>query len=306
MPAERAVPPTSGSPSSATTSASPRETGVISSLGREEPRSISELQRLAKVVRRDIVTMTAEAGSGHPGGSLSAVEILTALYFNLLRHDPAKPAWPDRDRFIESKGHACPVLYSVLARRGYFPVEELTTFRKINSRLQGHAHIETPGVEMSAGSLGQGLSFGIGTALAGRLDGRDYRVYVLLGDGELEEGQVWEAAMAAPFYKLDNLTAIVDRNGIQNDRFTSQVMELEPLADRWRAFGWRVLEIDGHDFDQVLGALQEAQGVKDQPTVIIAHTVKGKGVSFMENNPDFHGKAPNKEQLEQALQELAD
>jgi transketolase len=249
--------------------------------------------------------MTAEAASGHPGGSLSAVELLTALYFNVLRHDPKNPAWPDRDRFIESKGHACPVLYAVLARRGYFPVEELKSFRRINSRLQGHAHVGTPGVEMSAGSLGQGLSFGIGAALARRLDRRDYRVYVLLGDGECDEGEVWEAAMAAAHYKLEELTAIVDRNRIQNDRFTSQVMELEPVADKWRAFGWNVLEIDGHDFRQVLDALQWARATRGRPTAIIAHTVKGKGVSFMENNPEWHGKAPNKEQLAQALRELA-
>ena len=265
---------------------------------------LAELQRIARDVRRDIVSMTAEAGSGHPGGSLSAVELLVALYFHVMRHHPDDPAWPERDRFIESKGHACPVLYSVLARSGYFPVEELATFRKINSRLQGHAKLGTPGVEMSSGSLGQGLSFGIGAALAARLDGRDSRAYVLLGDGELNEGQVWEAAMAAPFYKLDNLTAIVDRNGIQNDRFTAEVMGLEPLADRWRSFGWHVREIDGHDMAQVLGALEEARRVEGQPVAIIAHTVKGKGVSFMENNPSFHGKAPTKEQLELALREL--
>ena len=266
--------------------------------------SVAELQRIARDVRRDIVSMTAEAGSGHPGGSLSAVELLVALYFHVMRHRPEDPAWPDRDRFIESKGHACPVLYSVLARSGYFPVEELATFRKINSRLQGHAKLGTPGVEMSSGSLGQGLSFGVGAALAARLDGRDSRAYVLLGDGELNEGQVWEAAMAAPFYKLDNLTAIVDRNGIQNDRFTAEVMGLEPLADRWRSFGWHVREIDGHDMAQVLDALEEARRVEGQPVAIIAHTVKGKGVSFMENNPSFHGKAPTKEQLELALREL--
>ena len=266
--------------------------------------NVAELQRIARDVRRDIVTMTAAAGSGHPGGSLSAVELLVSLYFHVMRHRPDDPAWPDRDRFVESKGHACPVLYSVLARSGYFPVEELATFRKLNSRLQGHAKLGTPGVEMSSGSLGQGLSFGIGAALGARLDGRDSRVYVLLGDGELNEGQVWEAAMAAPFYKLDNLTAIVDRNGIQNDRFTSEVMSLEPLADRWHSFGWHVRETDGHDLAHVLDALEEARTVTDRPTAIIAHTVKGKGVSFMENNPDFHGKAPNKEQLALALQEL--
>ncbi|MBM3945987.1 MAG: transketolase [SAR202 cluster bacterium] len=266
--------------------------------------SLDQLSRLARDVRRDIVTMTSAANSGHPGGSLSAVEVLTALYGCVLRHNPADPRWPERDRFVLSKGHACPVLYSTLARFGYFPVDELTTFRQIDSRLQGHAHVMTPGVEMSSGSLGQGLSFGIGTALAGRLDGRSYRTYVLLGDGECDEGQVWEAAMAAAHYRVDTLTALVDRNGIQNDRFVSQVMEIEPLADKWRAFGWHVVEIDGHDHAQVLRALGEAKATAGRPTVIIARTVKGKGVSFMENNPDFHGRAANKDELAVALREL--
>jgi transketolase len=266
--------------------------------------NLDDLRAVARDVRKDILTMTAAASSGHPGGSLSAVEILVALYFRALRHNPLEPEWSERDRFIESKGHACPVLYSVLARSGYFPVEELSTFRQINSRLQGHARLGTPGVEMSSGSLGQGLSFGIGVALANRLDGRKARVFVLMGDGELNEGQVWEAAMAAPFYKLDRLTAIVDRNRIQNDRFTSEVMSLEPLSDRWRAFGWHVLETNGHDLGDLLSAFDEAGRAREKPTVIIAHTVKGKGVSFMENNPDFHGKAPNPEQLERALVEL--
>ncbi|MFQ5861474.1 MAG: transketolase [Dehalococcoidia bacterium] len=260
---------------------------------------------MAQELRRTVVTMIATAGSGHPGGSLSAVELLTALYFRVLRHKPEDPRWPDRDRFILSKAHGVPILYAILARCGYFPQEELGTLRKLNSRLQGHAHIMTPGVEMSGGSLGHGLSFGIGVALAGRVDGKDYRVYVLLGDGECDEGQVWEAAMAAAHYKLDHLTAIVDRNRIQNDRFTSEVMELEPLADKWRAFGWHVQEVDGHNLSQVLEALGEARRVQGQPAAIIAHTVKGKGVSFMENNPDFHGRAPNPEELEQALRELA-
>ena len=217
---------------------------------------------------------------------------------------PEDPSWPDRDRFVLSKAHACPVLYAVLAQAGYYPEEELLTFRKIDSRLQGHAHIKTPGVEMSGGSLGQGLSFGVGTALASRLDGRDSRTYVLLGDGECDEGQVWEAAMSAAHYKLDNLTAVVDRNRIQNDRWTSDVMDLEPLADKWCAFGWHTVEIDGHDFAEVLPALEEAVNTKGSPTVIIARTVKGKGVSFMENNLDFHGKAPSSEELEAALKEI--
>ena len=259
----------------------------MSSLG------ITELQNLAKSVRRDIVSMTAEANSGHPGGSLSSVEILTALYFNILRINPEDPSWPERDWFVDSKAHACPVLYSVLVR-------------KINSRLQGHAHVKTPGVEMSGGSLGQGLSFGLGAAIAARLDKRDTKVYVLLGDGELEEGQIWEAAMAAPFHQIGNLTAIVDRNRIQNDRFTSEVMGLEPLGDRWQSFGWETVEIDGHDFSQILPALENSQISSEKPTVIIANTIKGKGISFMENNPEFHGKPPNPEQLAQALQELQD
>ncbi len=266
--------------------------------------SLDGLRRLAKDVRRDIVQMTSAANSGHPGGSLSSVEILTALYGFVMRHDPSNPRWPDRDRFILSKGHACPVLYATLARFGYFPVEELKTFRQLGSRLQGHAHIMTPGVEMSAGSLGQGLSFGIGMALAGRLDLKSYRTYVLLGDGECDEGQVWEAAMSAAHYKVDTVTAIVDRNGIQNDRFVSQVMEIEPFADKWRAFGWHVLEVDGHDHAQLLKALENVRAIVGKPTVIIARTVKGKGVSFMENNPDFHGRAANKDELPIALREL--
>ncbi|MDO8750957.1 MAG: transketolase [Dehalococcoidia bacterium] len=263
-----------------------------------------QLRRTARMLRRDILLAITEAGSGHPGGSLSELEILTTLYYCVLRHDPQNPSWPDRDRFILSKGHACPGLYAVLAHRGYFPLKDLSTFRKLGSHLQGHAHIGTPGVEMSSGSLGQGLSFAIGVALAGRVDGRSYRTYALLGDGECDEGQVWEAAMSAAHYKVDTLTAIVDRNGIQNDRFTHEVMELEPLADKWRAFGWRVLQPNGHSFPALLRAFHQAGETKGKPTVIIARTVKGKGVSFMENNPAFHGKAPTWEQLAQALQEL--
>ena len=267
--------------------------------------SIDDLKSAAQEMRRDILNMISEAGSGHPGGSLSAVELLTSIYYTELRHDPSNPDWPDRDKFILSKAHACPVLYVMLAHRGYFPREELSTFRKINSRLQGHAHTMTPGVEMSGGSLGQGLSFAVGAAIAGKLDGRSSRVFVMLGDGECDEGQIWEAAMSASHYRLDNLVAIVDRNGIQNDRFTSEVMNLEPLPDKWRSFGWHTIEIDGHSFPDILNALGQAKSVKDKPSVIIAATVKGKGVSFMENNPEFHGKAANPEQLEMALKELA-
>ncbi|MCJ7426350.1 MAG: transketolase [Dehalococcoidales bacterium] len=268
--------------------------------------SVAEMEAMAKKLRRHIITMIGKAGSGHPGGSLSAVEILTALYFKLMRHKPQDPHWEDRDRFILSKGHAAPLLYAVLAECGYFPVEELLTLRQLDSRLQGHTdRTITPGVEMSAGSLGQGLSFALGVALAGRLDGQDYRVYVLLGDGECNEGQVWEAAMAASHYSVDNLTAIVDNNGQQIDGWNCDVMSLDPFAAKWQAFGWRVIEVDGHSIPRLIAAFKEAQKVKGQPVVIIAHTVKGKGVSFMENNPDFHGTAPNTMEVEFALKELA-
>ncbi|MEA1959577.1 MAG: transketolase [Chloroflexota bacterium] len=267
--------------------------------------SKEEMQEKAKVLRRHIIEMIAESESGHPGGSLSAVEIITALYFNVLRHDPENPQWPDRDRFVLSKGHAAPVLYAALAECGFFPVDELSTLRRMGSRMQGHCDVgTTPGIEMSTGPLGQGLSFGIGCAIAARLDGRDYRVYVLLGDGECDEGQVWEAAMAAPHFGADNLVAIVDRNSIQLDGWTKDIMNTEPLADKWRAFNWHVIEIDGHDIEQIIAALNEAVSIKGRPTAIIAKTVKGKGVSFMENKAEFHGKAPTTEQAEQALKEL--
>jgi len=260
---------------------------------------------MAKQLRRHVITMIAKAGSGHPGGSLSAADIVTALYFKIMRHDPKNPQWPDRDRFILSKGHAAPVLYAALAECGYFPPEELSTLRKLGSRLQGHTdRTLTPGVEMSSGSLGQGLSFGIGIALAGKLDGRDYQVYVLLGDGECDEGQIWEAAMAAAHYKIDNLTAIVDHNELQLDGRVRDIMSLEPLADKWRSFNWEVLDIDGHDINEILQAFKKAKQTRQRPTVIIAHTIKGKGVSFMENNVDFHGKAPTPQEAETALEEL--
>ncbi len=267
--------------------------------------SVAELERKAKKLRRHVITMIATAGSGHPGGSLSAADIVTTLYFKIMRHDPKNPQWLDRDRFILSKGHAAPILYAALAECGYFPVDELFTLRKLDSRLQGHTdRLLTPGVEMSSGSLGQGLSFGIGIALAGKLDARDYQVYVLLGDGECDEGQIWEAAMAAAHYKIDNLTAIVDFNEIQLAGRTCDIMNLEPLADKWRSFNWHVLDINGHDINQILQAAKKAREIKQRPTVIIAHTIKGKGVSFMENNVDFHGKAPTPEETERALKEL--
>jgi transketolase len=267
--------------------------------------SATELKEMAKKLRRDVITMIATAGSGHPGGSLSAADIVAALYFKVLRHDPENPQWSDRDRFILSKGHAAPILYAALAEAGYFPVAELATLRKLDSRLQGHADSKlTPGVEMSSGSLGMGLSFGIGVALAARLDSKIHRTYVLLSDGECQEGQTWEAALSAAQFKLDSLIAIVDYNGMQLSGWTCDIMRLEPFTRKWQAFGWHAIEIDGHDFEQILSACQRAEKTKDKPTVIMAHTVKGKGVSFMENNVTFHGKAPSKEEAERALKEL--
>jgi transketolase len=269
--------------------------------------SPEELTAIATRIRRNIITSVRDAKSGHPGTSLSATDLLTALYFGHMRHDPQNPRWEGRDRFVMSKGHGSPGLYGTLAEAGYLERAELSTFRAINSRLQGHPDMhKLPGVETSTGSLGHGLSYALGMALALRLDASDARVYALLGDGECQEGQVWEAAMAASHYKAGNLTAIVDRNGLQIDGATEDVMSLEPFADKWRAFGWRVVLIDGHDFPQILSALTESreQPVLGQPTLILAKTVKGKGVSFMENQVKWHGTAPNAEQAEAALKEL--
>ncbi|MDO8688301.1 MAG: transketolase, partial [Dehalococcoidales bacterium] len=269
------------------------------------PLSVKDMEVMAKRLRRHIITMLGKAGSGHPGGSLSAVEIVTALYFGLLRHNPKDPHWPDRDRFILSKGHAAPLLYATLAECGYLPLEELSTLRQINSRLQGHTdRTVTPGIELSAGSLGQGLSFALGVALAGRLNSQAYRVYVLLGDGECDEGQVWEAAMAASHFKVDNLVAIVDNNGLQIDGWNRDVMNLAPFPQKWQAFGWNVIEVDGNNLTEVIGAFNQAKSIKGQPTVVVAHTIKGKGVSFMENKADFHGTAPTPAEVELALKEL--
>jgi transketolase len=280
------------------TSANSPSAGVFS--------SDEDLAAVCKRLRREIVTMIGKAGSGHPGGSLSAVEIVVSLYWRVLRHKPTDPAWNERDRFILSKGHAAPVLYAALAECGYFAKSELGTLRKINSHLQGHAdRTSTPGVEMSSGSLGQGLSFAVGAALAGRLDKKSWHVYALLSDGECDEGQTWEAVMSTVMFKVNNLTAIVDNNGIQLSGFTKDIMNTDPLNKKFEAFGWDAIDIDGHNIKQILDAIRHAQETKDCPTVIIAHTIKGKGVSFMENNVDFHGKAPNAEQLEQALKELA-
>jgi len=267
--------------------------------------SIDELKKIAKELRRDIVTLLARAGAGHPGGSLSEIDILTALYFHALNVNPKSPKDPKRDYFILSKGHASPGMYSVLAKKGFFPKKELDSFRQINSLLQGHTDIKVPGVEMSAGSLGMGLSFANGVALGLKLDKKPNHVFVMLGDGETQEGEVWEAAMNASFHKLDNITAILDRNRIQNDDFVIDTLDIEPVADKWKAFGWNVKEIDGHDMKQIVKVLDESKNNKGKPLMIIAQTVKGKGVSFMENNPEFHGKAPNQEELKIALKELS-
>ncbi len=265
--------------------------------------SVDDMFAVSQELRRDSLEMIFRAGSGHPGGSLSEIDILVALYFGVMNYDATNPGWPERDRFILSKGHASPGFYATLARAGYFDKAELASFRKTDGLLQGHAHPMTPGVEMNSGSLGMGLSFAVGHALAARLDGRDYRVFALLGDGECQEGEIWEAAMSAAHHKVSNLVAIVDRNRIQNDRFTDEVMTLEPLGDRWRDFGWNVFRCDGHQHGEILEAIHRA--TQSGPSVIIADTVKGKGVSFMENNPGFHGRAPNPEEYEAALKELA-
>jgi transketolase len=268
--------------------------------------SIDELKRIATRSRIDIVKMIGAAGSGHPGGSLSEVELLTALYFRVLRHDPKNPNWPDRDRFVLSKGHGVPALYVALAETGYIDPALLMTLRKLGSPLQGHPDKRMlPILEASTGSLGQGLSIGIGMALAARLDNRDYHTFVMVGDGEIEEGQNWEAAMFAGFHKLTNLTLIVDYNRQQLDGWLKDILDPSPLPDKFRAFGWRAVQLDGHDFKQVIPALEDARaGMDGKPTAIIANTIKGKGVSFMENNVEWHGSAPKKEQVEAAVKEL--
>ncbi len=249
--------------------------------------------------------MITKAGSGHPGGSLSCVEILATLYFEIMNHNPKKPDLPDRDRLILSKGHAAPTLYSILTKFGYFPREWLWELRKIKGKLQGHPYsITTPGVEASTGSLGQGLSFANGIALAGKLDKKDYRVYCVLGDGEIGEGQVWEASMTASRYKLDNLCAVLDHNRLQIDGTIKEIKNPYPLREKWEAFGWKVLEVDGHNFKELLSVFEKAKGVKKMPTMIIANTVKGKGVSFMENKLEWHGRAPTEEEAQKALEEL--
>jgi len=265
---------------------------------------IKELQRKALLIRKYVIDSVYRAGSGHPGGSLSIADILSCLYFHEMRHDPKNPRWADRDRLVLSKGHAAPALYAALAMSGYFPVEELKNLRKTGHFLQGHpCMLKVPGVDMSTGSLGQGLSVGIGMAIAGKLDEKDYRVFVILGDGEMDEGQVWEAAASASHHSLDNLIAILDRNGLQIDGHTEEILNLEPMQWRWRAFGWDVIEIDGHNIEEILDALHEADK-NDKPTLIMAYTIKGKGVSFMEGSLSFHGKPPSDEQYLKAMSEL--
>ena len=260
---------------------------------------------LAAGLRVDVIKEVFKAGSGHPGGSLSAADIMTALYFKEMNIDPENPDMPDRDKFVLSKGHAAPILYAALANKGFFPKEELASLRKLGSTLQGHPNMhKVPGVEMSTGSLGQGFSVSVGMALANKMDKNPGRVYVLLGDGELQEGIVWEAAMAAAHYGLSNMCAIVDNNGLQIDGNNDDVMKVQPIDEKFKAFGWNIQVIDGHDFDQIFQALENARAEKEKPSVIVAKTVKGKGVSFMEDKAGWHGKAPSEEEAQKAVAEL--
>ena len=280
-------------------------TGAGLTLIAENDEKIKTLKLKAVHVRQHIIEMLYRAKSGHPGGSLSAADAIVALYFSEMNHDAKNPCDPNRDRFVLSKGHAAPALYATLCEAGYFDKKELNSLREVNCMLQGHpvcGHI--PGVEASTGSLGQGLSMGVGMALAARLDEKPYRVYVLVGDGETNEGQIWEAAAAASHYRLDNLVVLLDRNYLQIDGATEYVLRLESVSERWRSFGWEVLEVDGHDFSQILEALKKARSITNRPVIIILETVKGKGVSFMENNVDFHGVPPNEMEYKLALREL--
>jgi transketolase len=267
---------------------------------------ISRLQKIASGIRRSVITSLAEAGSGHLGGSLGLTDVFTALYFSILNHDPQNPSWPDRDRVILSIGHVAPVLYATMAHAGYFSLDELSTLRKLGSRLQGHPGRDhgLPGIELSAGSLGQGLSVAAGMALAAKMDLKNHHIYSIHGDGELQEGSIWEAAMAASHHRLDNLVAIVDRNGVQIDGHTEDVMKLEPLADKWKSFGWEVLECDGNDMSQLLTAFKKAKTLHEQPKVIIAHTKMGKGIRSIEDDYRWHGKVPTAEQAVQFIREL--
>ncbi|MBN1169995.1 transketolase [Candidatus Micrarchaeota archaeon] len=267
--------------------------------------SIKKLNLIANVIRQDVVKMLYEAKSGHSAGSIGLADIFTALYFNVLYHDPANPDWPDRDRFVLSNGHVCPVFYSALANSGYFPKEELMTLRKLGSRLQGHPHRGAlPGIENSSGPLGQGLSQAVGMAIVAKSERKKWRVYCMVSDGEQQEGQSWEAAMLAAKYRLGNLTAIMDRNNIQIDGYTEEVLPIEPIAEKYRSFGWNVINVDGHNIKKIIDACNESKAVYERPTMIIAHTIPGKAVSFMEQRFEWHGKPPSQEDMNRALSEL--
>ena len=265
---------------------------------------IKQLKKIANEIRKESIIMTHRAQSGHPGGSLSEADILAALYFYKLRINPKKPHWEDRDRFVLSKGHASPGYYAALAMKGFFSKSELKTFRKMNGLLQGHPELKTPGVDFAGGSLGQGVCFANGLAIAGKLDKKKYKVYVLIGDGESQEGAVWEAAMAAAHHKLDNLVVILDKNQVQETGKTKDIMNIDPAPDKWKAFNFHVFDIDGHNMEEIVETLDKSDNVKGKPVMIVLNTIKGKGVSFMELNYKFHGKAPNDEQFKQAMEEL--
>jgi len=265
----------------------------------------ARLPAIARACRVQIIRMLTHAGSGHPGGSLSCIDILATLYFRKMRHQPDDPFWEDRDRFVLSKGHCVPAVYAVLAKAGYFPREEFMSLRKLNSRIQGHPdRYRLPYLEASTGSLGQGLSVAVGMALAGKVSRKDYRTYCMISDGECQAGQIWEAAMAAPKFNLDNLCVLLDYNKIQLSGRVANIMDIEPLRDKWKAFHWHTIEIDGHNLEAIMAALNEAENVKEKPTFILCHTIKGKGVSFMEDKWEWHGKSPSREEAEKAIQEL--
>lgn len=290
--------------------AATRETGTERTIGLTDfyftEKDVERLEEQAVQLRRDIVEMIHAAKAGHPGGSLSAVDMITALYFHVMRIDPQNPRWEDRDRFVLSKGHACPALYAALARRGFFDPKHLTTLRQYHSILQGHPDMnKTPGIDISSGSLGNGLAIGVGMAMSGRLHHQDYMTYVMLGDGEVQEGMVWEAAMAAHHHDLGNLVAIVDCNGVQINGWVNEIMTVEPLADKWRAFGWNVVEVNGHNMKDLLTVLHTAKTMR-HPTVILMRTVKGRGVSFMEDDCKWHGNSPSDEELVQAILEIGE
>lgn len=290
--------------------AATRETGTERTIGLTNfyftEKDVERLEEQAVQLRRDIVEMIHAAKAGHPGGSLSAVDMITALYFHVMRIDPQNPRWEDRDRFVLSKGHACPALYAALARRGFFDPKHLTTLRQYHSILQGHPDMnKTPGIDISSGSLGNGLAIGVGMAMSGRLHHQDYMTYVMLGDGEVQEGMVWEAAMAAHHHDPGNLVAIVDCNGVQINGWVNEIMTVEPLADKWRAFGWNVVEVNGHNMKDLLTVLHTAKTMR-HPTVILMRTVKGRGVSFMEDDCKWHGNSPSDEELVQAILEIGE